>query len=73
MKIKTSIMKYMSVLFLAIISMNIQAQRIKNSIGEILIPSAVPMLLILVDARSSGMGGVGVATSTDNNSGFHNP
>ena len=35
--------------------------------------SAVPFLRIPADARAAGMGDVGVATSPDNNSDYHNP
>ena len=36
------------------------------------IQTGSPLLLILSDARSAGQGDVGVATSTDANSGYHN-
>lgn len=37
------------------------------------IPTATPFLLIIPDARAGGMGDVGVTTSADANSLFHNP
>ncbi len=37
------------------------------------IPTATPFLLIVPDARAGGMGDVGVTTSADANSLFHNP
>lgn len=53
-------------LFCVLASVKIQAQL--NSI-----PTAAPFLLITPDARSGGMGDVGVATSADAFSLFHNP
>jgi hypothetical protein len=44
----------------------------KNGL-EYVITTAVPFLRIGADARASGMAEVGVSTSADNNSGFHNP
>lgn len=44
----------------------------KNGL-EYVITTGVPFLRIATDARSAGMAEVGVATSADNNSGFHNP
>lgn len=40
---------------------------------EYVITTGVPFMRIATDARSAGMAEIGVATSADNNSGFHNP
>lgn len=50
---------------------DVQAQTTPNA--STVVTSAVPFLRIPVDARSAGMGDLGVATSPDNNSDFHNP
>ena len=44
----------------------------KNGL-EYVITTGVPFMRIATDARSAGMAEVGVSTSADNNSGFHNP
>lgn len=44
----------------------------KNGL-EYVITTGVPFVRIGADARASGMAEVGVSTSADNNSGFHNP
>ena len=40
---------------------------------EYVITTGVPFMRIATDARSAGMAEIGVATSADNSSGFHNP
>lgn len=44
-----------------------------NPDRTVVVTSAVPFLRIPVDARAAGMGDIGVATSPDNNSDYHNP
>ena len=49
----------------------------QNTIGKDdlkhVITTGVPFMRIATDARSGGMAEVGVSTSADNSSGFHNP
>lgn len=59
---------------LLIISNQIVSQGTINHNGlEYVITTGVPFMRIATDARSAGMAEVGVATSADNNAGFHNP
>jgi Type IX secretion system protein PorV len=51
----------------------LSAQTIKKGADEIPVTSAVPFMRIPLDARAAGMGDIGVATSPDNNSDYHNP
>lgn len=67
------IVKKFYFLFLLIPFNKIIAQSISKGGQEIPVTSAVPFLRIPVDARSAGMADIGVATSPDNNSDYHNP
>lgn len=54
--------------------MNVTAQStITKGDLKYVITTGVPFIRITTDARSAGMGEVGVSTSADNNSAFHNP
>jgi hypothetical protein len=59
MKISTEIMKKLSLLILLAFVVKLSAQE------DRVITTAVPFLTIAADARSAGMGDIGVATSTD--------
>jgi hypothetical protein len=66
-------MRLFIVLIASSIFTSLSAQTIKKGADEIPVTSAVPFMRIPLDARSAGMGDVGVATSPDNNSDYHNP
>ncbi|MFT6749389.1 MAG: hypothetical protein ACJAQ1_001331, partial [Flavobacterium sp.] len=55
----------------ALVSFKINAQTDTQQTGGI--TTATPFLLIVPDARAGGMGDMGVATSADGFSLFHNP
>ncbi|MCV6628827.1 MAG: type IX secretion system outer membrane channel protein PorV [Flavobacteriaceae bacterium] len=61
-----------SFLLFSVIGM-VNGQGSGNSGGDRTITTAVPFLLVTSDARSAGMGDVGVATSTDAYSQYWNP
>ena len=62
------------VIYTLLCTQNITAQTTieKNGLTQV-ITTAVPFIRIAPDARSSGMADIGVSTSPDANSGFHNP
>jgi hypothetical protein len=63
-----------SLFFLLINFGQLDSQGTLNHNGlEYVITTGVPFMRIATDARSAGMAEVGVATSADVNSGFHNP
>ena len=66
-KISPEIMKKLSLLILLVLVNNLSAQE------DRVITTAVPFLTIAADARSAGMGDMGVATSTDGFSQQWNP
>lgn len=59
--------------FLIFSYITIHAQNTYSGDLKYVITTGVPFLRIATDARSAGMGEVGVATQADANSGFHNP
>ncbi len=59
MKISPELMKKLSLLILLVFAVKLSAQE------DRVITTAVPFLTIAADARSAGMGDIGVATSTD--------
>lgn len=65
---------YLIVIYTLLCTQNITAQTTieKNGLTQV-ITTAVPFIRIAPDARSSGMADIGVSTSPDANSGFHNP
>lgn len=66
--------RVISLLFLLTNFSQLFSQGTLNKNGlEYVITTGVPFLRIATDARSAGMGEVGVATSADNSSAFHNP
>ena len=67
MKLRTEIMKKLSLLILLAFVIKLSAQE------DRVITTAVPFLTIAADARSAGMGDMGVATSTDGFSQQWNP
>src|SRR5690554_4078785 len=60
--------KLLFALLVACSTLKITAQNTSNTIT-----TAAPFLLIVPDARAGGMGDIGVATSSDAFSLFHNP
>jgi hypothetical protein len=73
----THFLNYISSIFFVIVCFTsitspICAQLDKGGLPYV-ITTGVPFMRIATDARSSGMAEVGVSTSADNNSGFHNP
>ncbi len=65
---KTSALKFTSLLLLVLYSVNLKAQDDINPIT-----TAVPFLLIAPDSRAGSMGDVGAATTPDANSQYWNP
>lgn len=66
--------KNISILSFILLSIQGISQGTLNHNGlEYVITTGVPFMRIATDARSAGMAEVGVATSADNTSGFHNP
>ena len=66
--------KNISILSFILLSIQGISQGTLNRNGlEYVITTGVPFMRIATDARSAGMAEVGVATSADNSSGFHNP
>lgn len=64
---------YLILIYTLIFTQKTTAQSIsKNGLTQV-ITTAVPFIRISPDARASGMADVGVSTSPDANSGFHNP
>jgi hypothetical protein len=68
-RIQRSYIKFILLAFLMQISYNLSSQNTNFNV----ITTAVPFIRIAPDARASGMADVGVSTSPDANSGFHNP
>jgi hypothetical protein len=66
--LKTSALKFTSLLLLVLYSVNLKAQDDINPIT-----TAVPFLLIAPDSRAGSMGDVGAATTPDANSQYWNP
>jgi len=61
------------ILFFISINPSFSQGTINHNGLEYVITTGVPFMRIATDARSAGMAEVGVATSADNNAGFHNP
>ena len=62
-------------LFFMLLCFDLLSSQNSINVGNLkyVITTGVPFMRIATDARSAGMAEVGVATSADNSSGFHNP